>query len=154
VSISFVEIQSGRLLSLTVQSFLTRYGLSSIQCRVFVKLSVMFYNMHRPSAPLNLRTLLAHERRFVPYNLRRHCQIARNRFVNSHSDLQLDAVYVEWCNATEILNFNFPFKDFLSYIWTNVDSFYQKFITRNQKFNIDNFRDNKRTMKVKIKGQS
>ncbi len=66
----------------------------------------MLYNLQQPSAPLNLRALLAHERRVVPYNLRRHCQIARNRFLNSHSDLLLDAVYVEWCNAIEIVNFN------------------------------------------------
>ena len=98
----------------TVQSFLTRYGLSSIQYRVFVKLSIMFYNMHQPSAPFNLRALLAHERRVIPYSLRRHCQFARNRFVNSHSDLQFDAVFVEWCNVTEILNFQAPFKNFLS----------------------------------------
>ena len=98
----------------TVQTFLTRYELSSIQYRVFVKLSIMFYNMHQPSAPFDLRVLLAQERTVIPYNLRRHCQFARNRFVNSRSDLEFDAVFVEWCNVTEILNFHAPFKNFLS----------------------------------------
>ncbi len=123
----------------TVQTFLTRYGLSSIQYRVFVKLSIMFYNMHQPSTPFNLRALLGHALKVVPYNLRRHCQFATNRFVNSHSDLQFDAVFVEWCDVTEILNFQAPFKNFLSYIWTNVDSFYQKCVALKPKFNMGNF---------------
>ena len=51
----------------TVQTFLTRYVLSSNQYRVFVKLSIMFFNMHQPSAPYNLRSLLVQERRVIPY---------------------------------------------------------------------------------------
>ncbi len=91
--------------------------LSSTQYRIFVKLSIMFFNMHQPSA-YNLRALLAHERRFIPYDLRHHCKLARTRYVNSHSDLQFDAAFVEWCNVTGILNFQAPFKKFLSYIYS------------------------------------
>jgi hypothetical protein len=94
--------------------------------------------MHQPSAPFNLRALLAHERRVIPYNLRRHCQFASNRFVNSQSDLQFDAVLLNGAMLQKHWTFK-PLSRISFPTYGQMFSFYQKFIALKPKFKIDNF---------------
>ena len=61
----------------SANSYLQRFGLSSLQYRIFLKLSTFFYNLKQQNSQANLYSLLTPQRREVCYNLRNPIQLVK-----------------------------------------------------------------------------
>jgi hypothetical protein len=103
--------------SLCIYSYLQLLGLSSLQYRIFLKLSIFFYDLKQHNSPANLYLLLTSQRREVCYTLRNPIQLVKPLSSNKHTDLKIDNVFINWYNVTRIYDFKISFTEFKALIY-------------------------------------
>jgi hypothetical protein len=123
-----------------INDFLRKYRLSSIQYRVFLRISLFFYkNKHDKNAPKLIQDSLQLKQRSTGYNLR-HPQIFeesihKNKFVSR----LFKNFFAKFCNIFNEDIFQIKLLEFKNCIFKNYDFFYLNFIDKFPQFNSTNY---------------
>ena len=123
----------------TVNTFLKRYGLFSLQYRILYRLSLFFYKLKTQTDVIS--KIFDIKIRKFNYNLRNPTKYEEPKISNKYSMMELKYVFPKWCNMFKLDIFSMNFTDFKTYLLKNLDFIFNSFIKVHifSKFDVLNF---------------